>query len=101
MTTRYTQLVNTDPFASMTLDHKALAVVLGMMSRDKVRGLTLTKRLRWIAHVQRNGVLHQRDFPYGDKAQAIAWLLCTRAQMQLEGKDIDQRGRWRRSGVTA
>ncbi|POG03612.1 hypothetical protein BGP82_20325 [Pseudomonas putida] len=97
MTTRYTQLVSTDPTASMALDHKALAVVLGMMSREKVRGLTLTKGLRWVAHVQRDGVLYQKEFPFGEKAQALAWLMCTRAQLQLEGKDTDQRGRWKRS----
>lgn len=101
MTTRYTRIVKEDPTASMTLDHKALAVVLSMMTRDKVRGLSLTKRLNWVAHVQRNGVLHQKEFPFGEKAQAIAWLLCTRAQLQFEGNDINQRGRWKRSPAVA
>lgn len=101
MATRYDRIVKDDPTASMTLDHKALAVVLSLMSRDKVRGLTLTSRLQWVAHIQRNGTLYQRQFPYAEKAQAIAWLLCTRAQIQLEGNDINQRGRWKRSPAVA
>ncbi|HDS0931094.1 TPA: hypothetical protein QDZ23_005870 [Pseudomonas putida] len=101
MATKYTQIVKDDPTASMTLDCNALAVVLGMMTREKVRGLTLTKRLSWVAHIQRNGVLHQKEFPYSEKAAAVAWLLCTRAQMRLEGKDTDRRGKWQRSPEVA
>ncbi|MDF9755544.1 hypothetical protein [Pseudomonas hunanensis] len=101
MATNYDRIVKDDPTASMALDHNALAFVLGMMTRDKIRGLTLTKRLRWVAHVQRDGVLHQKEFAYSDKAQAIAWLLCTRAQLQLEGKDTDQCGRWKRNPEVA
>ncbi|AUY33415.1 hypothetical protein [Pseudomonas sp. PONIH3] len=101
MASKYTRIVKDDPTASVTLDCNVLAVVLGMMTREKVRGLTLTKRLAWVAHIQRNGVLHQKEFPYSEKAGAIAWLLCTRAQMQLEGKDTDRRGKWQRSPEVA
>ncbi|MNJ42005.1 hypothetical protein D3C77_369530 [compost metagenome] len=97
MTTRYSHIVRDDPITTLTLDHNALAFVLHMMSRDKVRGLTLSKRLKWIAHVQRDGVLYQKEFPFGEKAQALAWLLCTRAQLQATGQDTDQRGKWKRS----
>lgn len=97
MTTKYDCLVKADPVTTIALDHKALAVVLGMMKLDKVRGLTLTKRLKWVAHIQRDGVLYRREFLYADKAQALAWLICTRAQLQITGQDTDQRGRWKRS----
>ncbi|MBC3454063.1 hypothetical protein HU745_23645 [Pseudomonas mosselii] len=101
MATQYDRIVRDDPTASLTLDHKALAVVLSMMTQEKVRGLSLTRKLKWVAHIQRNGVLHQKEFPFGEKAQAIAWLLCTRAQIQLEGNDNDRRGRWKRSPAVA
>ncbi|WP_422417034.1 hypothetical protein [Pseudomonas sp. GZD-222] len=101
MTARYSHIVKDNPATALTLDHNALAVVLRMMSHDKVRGLTLTKRLKWIAHVQRDGVLYQKEFPFGEKAQALAWLLCTRAQLQATGKDGDRRGKWKRSPVEA
>jgi len=101
MATQYNRIAKDDPTASLTLDHKALAVVLSMMTQEKVRGLSLTRKLKWIAHIQRNGVLHQKEFLFGEKAQAIAWLLCTRAQIQIECNDSDLRGRWKRSPAVA
>lgn len=101
MATKYDRIVKDDPAGALALDYGALAYVLSLMTQEKVRGLTLTKGLRWVAHIQRNGVLYQREFPFGEKARALAWLMCTRAQLQLEGGDIDRRGRWQRSGVAA
>ncbi|HDS1756979.1 hypothetical protein [Pseudomonas sp. M5] len=101
MASKYTRIVNDDPTGALTLDYGALAYVLSLMTQEKVRGLTLTKGLRWVAHVQRDGVLYQKEFPFGEKAQALAWLLCTRAQLQLEGRDTDQRGRWKRNPEVA
>lgn len=97
MSTTYDRIVNNPPCTGVTLDSAALAAVLRLMQQERVRGLSLNKRLQWIAHVQRDRVLYQKVFPFTEKANAIAWLVCTRAGLSLTGKDNDQRGKWKRS----
>ncbi|WP_444757726.1 hypothetical protein [Pseudomonas sp. A014] len=101
MASKYTRIVHNDPTGALTLDYGALAYVLSLMTAEKVRGLSLTKGLRWVAHVQRDGVLYQKEFQFGEKALALAWLMVTRAQLKLEGKDNDRRGKWQRNPEVA
>ncbi|MNQ75214.1 hypothetical protein D3C85_900000 [compost metagenome] len=91
---------NVELTTSVILDHKALAAVLRLMSRERIPGISLNPyTMSWHARIKRSGVLYQKTFPFPAKAEAIAWLVCLRAELQLKG--LGQDGRKRRVEAAA